>query len=226
MRRLDKVKTIGLVLALVAALSSAALRREANGLAPTQSVTTPPAGVVERLVSNGTVAARPGENGAKSRPLKLPLASPKIVVEKAARRLTLYSGGEAVRVYPVGLGTSPVGDKERQGDRRTPEGDFHVCIKNPRSAFYLSLGLSYPNEEDAERALRERQITRAEHRRIVNAVKRKRTPPWDTALGGEIFIHGNGARSDWTWGCIALEDADIKELFDAVPVGTPVRIEP
>lgn len=172
------------------------------------------------------VGARPAEETASRSPLKLPLARPRIVVEKAARRLTLYSGEQSVRVYRVGLGTAPVGDKVRAGDRRTPEGDFYVCVKNEQSAFYLSLGLSYPNEEDAARGLRDGLISRAQYRRIMSAAKRKRTPPWDTSLGGEIFIHGRGASSDWTWGCIALEDADIKELFDAVPTGTPVRIEP
>lgn len=174
----------------------------------------------------GGAGAPAVQETASRSPLKLPLTRPRVLVEKAARRLTLYSGDEAVRVYRVGLGTSPVGDKVRSGDRRTPEGDYFVCVKNERSAFYLSLGVSYPNEDDAARGLRDRLITRAQYRRIVSAARRGRTPPWDTLLGGEIFIHGNGSASDWTWGCIALEDPDIKELFDAVPVGTPVRIEP
>jgi lipoprotein-anchoring transpeptidase ErfK/SrfK len=50
--------------------------------------------------------------------------------------------------------------------------------------------------------------------------------PWNTALGGEIFIHGHGSGSDWTWGCVALDDADIQELYSLIPVGTPVRIHP
>lgn len=170
---------------------------------------------------------RPQEPAAAApAPLRLPLVRPRLVVSKSARRLDLYSDGRVVRTYRVGLGTAPVGDKVRAGDRRTPEGDFYVCVKNPQSAFYLSLGLSYPNEEDAARGLRDGLITRAQHRRILRALGRGRTPPWDTALGGEIFIHGRGAQTDWTWGCVALEDADIKELYDAVPVGTPVRIEP
>jgi murein L,D-transpeptidase YafK len=158
-------------------------------------------------------------------PLKLPLVDPKIVVSKAARRLSLYSDGRVVRTYKIALGANPVDDKIRQGDRATPEGDFYVCVKNARSNFYLSLGLSYPNIEDAERGLRDKLITRREHARIVQAIRNKKRPPWDTALGGEIFIHGGGTENDWTWGCAALANADIKELFDAVPLGTPVRIE-
>ena len=160
------------------------------------------------------------------RPLKLPLTEPKIVVEKGARRLTLYSNGERVRVFSVALGFEPAGDKVKQGDGRTPEGDFYVCMKNARSKFYLSLGLSYPNAEDAERGLRDGIITRAQHKQIIDAIGRGAKPPWNTPLGGEIFIHGGGTASDWTWGCVALANEQIKELFDAVPLGTHVRIDP
>lgn len=159
------------------------------------------------------------------RPLKLPLTRPKIVVEKGARRLTLYSNGERVRVFQVALGFEPTGDKVRQGDGRTPEGDFYVCMKNDKSKFYLSLGLSYPNAEDAERGVRDGLINRAQHKQIVNAIGRGAKPPWDTALGGEIFIHGGGTADDWTWGCVALANENIKELFDSIPLGTHVRIE-
>jgi len=159
-------------------------------------------------------------------PLRLPLKDPRLVVSKAARRLELYAGGRVVREYRIGLGRSPAGDKERQGDMRTPEGEFYVCVKNPKSSFYLSLGLSYPNKEDAARGLRDRLITRAVHDRIASAIDRRRRPPWDTALGGEIFIHGGGSTSDWTWGCVALDNPDVKELFDSLPLGTPVVIKP
>jgi murein L,D-transpeptidase YafK len=158
-------------------------------------------------------------------PLKLPLVNPKIVVSKSARQLSLYSDGRVVRTYQIALGTNPVDDKVRQGDRSTPEGDFYVCVKNARSNFYLSLGLSYPNIEDAERGLRDKLITRSQRDAIVRAIQNKRRPPWDTALGGEIFIHGGGTDGDWTWGCVALANPDIKELFDAVPMGTSVQIK-
>ena len=158
-------------------------------------------------------------------PLKLPLVNPQIVVSKSKRQLWLHAGGAVVRTYRIALGTNPVDDKVRQGDRSTPEGDFYVCVKNARSNFYLSLGLSYPNIEDAERGLRDKIITRAVRNRIVRAIQNKQRPPWDTALGGEIFIHGGGTEGDWTWGCIALANPDIKELFDAIPMGTSVRIE-
>jgi len=158
--------------------------------------------------------------------LKLPLRDPRIVVIKSKRLLELYSGGAVVRRYHVGLGLNPVEDKKRQGDRATPEGEFYIFTKNSQSAYYLSLGVSYPNVEDAERGLRDGLISRAQHDAIVRAIKRKATPPQHTALGGDIYIHGNGASSDWTWGCVALENEDIRELYDAVRVGTPVTIKP
>jgi murein L,D-transpeptidase YafK len=183
-----------------------------------------------RLVASARASSLPNEPADSvidnTRPLKLPLVNPKIIVKKGARRLRLFSSDEAVREFPVALGFRPEGDKVRQGDGRTPEGTFYVCVKNERSAFHLSLGLSYPNEEDAERGLRDNLITRRQYENINAAIKSKRRPPWDTRLGGEIFIHGNGSTGDWTWGCVALEDDHIKELFDVVPMGTTVVIEP
>lgn len=158
--------------------------------------------------------------------LILPLTHLKIVVKKAKRRMELYSGDRLVREYRVGLGFNPTGDKQVQGDGRTPEGEFYVCVKNAKSKYYLSLGLSYPNAEDAERGVRDRLITRSQYNQIIRALSRRQTPPQGTRLGGEIYIHGNGSGSDWTWGCVALDDADMKELFNAVVVGTPVVIEP
>ena len=163
---------------------------------------------------------------AQRQKLSAPLNQPKIVVKKAERKLYLYSGSKLVRTYRVGLGLSPVGDKVREGDRRTPEGDFYIFTKNDKSAFYLSLGISYPNAAHAERGLRDGLITRAQYESIMSALKQKKTPPQKTRLGGEIYIHGNGSSSDWTWGCVALEDRDIRELFDLVSVGTPVTIRP
>lgn len=155
-----------------------------------------------------------------------PIAKPHIVVYKKARKLELYSDKTLVRTYRVGLGFNPTADKQREGDGATPEGDFYVFVKNNKSAYYLSLGISYPNAEDAERGLRDGLITKAEHAAIIEAIRKKKAPPQYTKLGGLIYIHGNGSRSDWTWGCVALENNEMKELYDAVSVGTPVTIKP
>jgi murein L,D-transpeptidase YafK len=157
--------------------------------------------------------------------LALPLVNPSVVVTKSKRILRLYSAGKVVKEYRVALGSSPIEDKVKAGDRRTPEGEFYICQKNSHSKFYLSLELSYPNKRHADRGLHDGLITRAQYNQIVSALERKRVPLQNTHLGGELFIHGNGSRSDWTWGCVALDDKDVRELFDAVPVGTLVTIE-
>jgi hypothetical protein len=215
----------GLTLLLLACAGSAACGAHAGDAGGGVRASTPLTAGSRSDESAGARAHGAEDEAINSRPLKLPLAQPSIVVEKGARRLTLYSAGERVRVFRVALGFEPTGDKVKQGDGRTPEGDFYVCMKNERSKFYLSLGLSYPNALDAERGLRDGLITRAQQRQIVDAIGRGAKPPWDTALGGEIFIHGGGTASDWTWGCVALDNEHIKELFDAVPLGTHVRIE-
>lgn len=137
----------------------------------------------------------------------------RIVVEKAARRMTLYQGTDAVAVYRVALGFAPVGDKRREGDGRTPEGVYRVDAKNARSQFHLSLRISYPDTED---------------RRAARAAG---VPP-----GGDIYIHGTpgrdapyaaGARiADWTLGCIAVTNDEIEEIWRRVAVGTRVDIRP
>ena len=150
----------------------------------------------------------------------------RLVVRKRERTLELFDGEKLVKTYKIALGFAPEGDKEKQGDGKTPEGEFYVFTKNPQSKFYLSLGISYPNIEDAERGLRDKLITKQQRNKIVEAIKNKKTPLQNTRLGGEIYLHGGGNSQDWTRGCVALENEEIKELFDALPVGTIVRIEP
>ena len=129
-----------------------------------------------------------------------------------------------VRSFRMVLGFSPELDKELEGDGRTPEGEFYVFTKNPKSRFHLSLGLSYPAPDDAERGLPAGMISQEEHAAILKAANEKGMPPQKTALGGEIYIHGGGTANDWTDGCIALDNDEMTELFEAVPVGTKVKI--
>jgi murein L,D-transpeptidase YafK len=149
-----------------------------------------------------------------------------ILIRKAERRLVLYGDDREIFSCRVGLGGAPEGTKTRQGDNRTPEGYYRVCTRNPRSLFHLFLGLSYPNEADARRGLAAGLISKTQHRRILEAIRARRQPPWNTALGGAIGIHGSGSSADWTLGCIALDDPDIELLWALCPMGTPVTIEP
>jgi murein L,D-transpeptidase YafK len=154
------------------------------------------------------------------------LKDPHIIVRKKQRALEVYDGGKLVKTFTVVLGFAPSGDKEIEGDGKTPEGEFYVFTKNAGSKFHLSLGLSYPSKDDAERGLDAGVITRSERDAIVSAIDNKTMPPQKTALGGEIYIHGGGVESDWTWGCVALKNEEIEELFRLIPVGTKVMIKP
>ena len=160
----------------------------------------------------------------------------RILVKKGERKLYLYvleNGKERLeKTYQIALGNNPAGAKLRQGDGATPEGDYYITHKNARSKFYLSLGVSYPNIADADKGLKEGLITKAEHRAIAGAIRAGTKPPQNTRLGGDIFIHGGGTGKlfglarDWTLGCVALDNDEIKELFEMIPVKTPVKIVP
>lgn len=154
------------------------------------------------------------------------ITKPEIYVYKSQRRLMVVQDGVLVRDYQVALGPRGTGDKMIRGDGRTPEGEYYVCVRNPYSKYYKSLGLNYPLPKHAEVGLAKGDIGLGEFRRIVAAYEAKEKPPWNTALGGEIFIHGGGASEDWTLGCVALYDRAMDELFEVTPVGTPVHIFP
>ncbi len=146
----------------------------------------------------------------------------RILIEKAARRLTLFNDhGEIIFIFPIALGSCPTGPKEREGDGRTPEGRYFVCLKKI-GKFGPSLGVSYPNEQDARRMNASAELTAC----IRERAARGERPPWGSFLGGEIYIHGGGTETDWTAGCIALNDADAQTLYDAVPLGTIIEIDP
>lgn len=154
------------------------------------------------------------------------LARPRIEVYKARRELRLFDGEQLLKSYCVALGTNPGPAKQREGDRATPEGTYFICDKNPSSQFFLSLAISYPGPRDAERGLKAGLISNREYDEIVRADALRTIPPWKTSLGGEIFVHGDGSGSDWTHGCIALDNGDIAELYHLVPVMTPITIYP
>jgi murein L,D-transpeptidase YafK len=148
-----------------------------------------------------------------------------IFVSKSRRVLEVRDGVEVVAVYPIGIGKAGLGPKQREGDMRTPVGRYRVCVKNPRSRYHLSLGLDYPNPDDARRGHEAGLISAAELEAIWAAHERAAIPPWGTALGGEIYIHGRLERQDWSAGCIRMRDPDIEALFATTAVGTPVVIE-
>lgn len=154
------------------------------------------------------------------------MENPRVVIKKKKRELQVFDGERLVKNYAIVLGSMPEGDKNEEGDGKTPEGEFYIFAKNDQSKFYLSLGVSYPNIEDAVRGLRENLISQDEHDAIIKAINEKQMPLQNTKLGGEIYIHGGGTLTDWTAGCVALKNEEMKELFDAIPLGTAVQIVP
>ncbi|MBF8963002.1 L,D-transpeptidase family protein [Pontibacter sp. FD36] len=138
----------------------------------------------------------------------------KLLVLKSERKLLAYADGQLIKTYTIALGRSPVGHKEYEGDKKTPQGLYTINDKNPNSAYHKNLGISYPNTDDIK------------HARTLG-----KSP------GGAIKIHGlqNGTGfiskfhrffNSWTLGCIAVTDEEMDELYDAVPIGTPIEIRP
>jgi murein L,D-transpeptidase YafK len=159
------------------------------------------------------------------------VTNPHVVILKSKRRLYLLDGPTLVRTYPIALGPSPVGDKLLAGDGRTPEGVFRICTKKRWSEHHRFLGIDYPDAETARRGLAEGLLTPGEAEAISTARGEGRCPPWLTAVGGGIGLHGHGQAgprtgTDWTAGCIALADRDIEELFDVLRFGDEVEILP
>lgn len=157
------------------------------------------------------------------------LGDVRIEAHKAERALLLIAGTRVVARYRMALGArAPAGDKQRRGDGATPEGRFFIAEVDarPEAARHgaRSLLLSYPNAEDARRGLAHGLVDYEGYLAIVRAVRAGQVPPQDTALGGSIRIHGGGGDRDWTAGCLALADADVRALFARVGRGTRVDV--
>jgi murein L,D-transpeptidase YafK len=153
------------------------------------------------------------------------MSARRVVITKHAQTLVLLDGEEEVLRIPVVIGKN-IADKQREGDLATPEGEFYICYKNPESNYHLFLGLSYPNIEDAERGLRGKLISQAEYDQIRDAIAQKKCPPWKTALGGEVGLHGPCPNVTWTHGCIAMSAEQIERLYDLLDIGDEVVIVP
>jgi murein L,D-transpeptidase YafK len=137
----------------------------------------------------------------------------RVVVYKSRRRLELLKSGAVIADYPIRLGLNPAGHKLHEGDFRTPEGHYYLSRRNPRSDFFLSIEVSYPNDTD-----------------------RRRARGHGKAPGGSIMIHGQPnvprkpadyyARNDWTDGCIAVSNSDMVDIWLRTKVGLPIDIRP
>jgi murein L,D-transpeptidase YafK len=136
-----------------------------------------------------------------------------IVVYKSKKQLLVYSNEQLVKTYKISLGKYPIGHKEFEGDKKTPEGLYIINDKNPNSGYHKNLGISYPNKYDVENANR-----------------------FNKPAGSDIKIHGLRNRVgfigkfhrwfNWTLGCIAVTNEEIDELYNAIEIGTPIEIKP
>jgi len=149
-----------------------------------------------------------------------------IVVRKSARNLALCSAGTLVANFQAGLGFAPVGDKEREGDGKTPEGVFYVASLVPNSSYYKAFLLSYPDSGDAARGLSSGLITQAQKSAIDTAQANCTVPPQTTQLGSYVEVHGNGGTSDWTLGCVAISNAGIDQLYSTIGVRDTIVVLP
>lgn len=130
----------------------------------------------------------------------------RVVVLKEQRKMYLLHGNRALKSYDIALGFEPAGHKKIEGDGKTPEGHYLIDRRNPDSRFHLSLGISYPNQRD-----------------VADARALGKEP------GGDIFIHGEGTlvsrlKPDWTWGCIAVTNKEMEEVYAMVRTGTTISI--
>jgi murein L,D-transpeptidase YafK len=160
----------------------------------------------------------------------------KLVIRKSRYSVTLCKGEITVKTYRAMFGKGySNGDKQMQGDQRTPEGEFYICTMNDSKRFYRFMGLSYPGLKHAEAGLRSGMISPDEYAMIKKAVEERLPPPWGTRLGGAVGIHGRTLETgnapltvdrNWTDGCIALDNTDVDEIYTAVSIGTPVTILP
>ncbi len=158
------------------------------------------------------------------------LASSVLVIAKADRRILHYSGGRLLRdkedrpfCFRVGLGFAPQGHKQQEGDGRTPEGWYRTSDK-PTSQFYGAIAVHYPNEQDAKVGVTAGRITAGQQAAIEASLKNNTKPPQRTALGGEILVHGGGGETDWTLGCVALENGELDRLRASLPSAMQTQV--
>lgn len=157
-----------------------------------------------------------------------------LVISKSNREMKVMQGDRVVKIYHIAFGKGGKGDKREMGDNKTPDGSYRIVSFKPDSKFYYFMQLDYPNLVDAAHGYRDRLISARQFREIATAYHDGAVPPQDTMLGGYIGIHGIGdvtgrklkihSAFNWTDGCIALKNEEIRDLRRYVSLGTRVII--
>ena len=170
-----------------------------------------PVVAVKPVVATKPLVPRKPEMAEEDRNVRITSTITKFTVRKSTQKLYVYFA-DTFKVFRISLGASPVGPKTKQGDNKTPEGTYKICLKNPNSRGYKSLKISYPSDTD-----------------------RKRAQQMGQDPGGDIFIHGlwwntqnpkTHWKDNWTRGCIAVNNEEIDEIFQHTNVNTEITILP
>ncbi|WP_373844407.1 murein L,D-transpeptidase family protein [Clostridium sp.] len=205
--------TLGIILILITALVSVkGYIKQSNNKDNTKNI-----GLKEKVVKNEK------EEEFFKEPEKLP-SETFVKIYKERRMMEVYGDNELIGRFKIALGRVPKGKKQREGDNKTPEGNYYICYINSETKYRHFLGISYPNSEDAKLALDEGVIDKNTFQKIEKAIENRGQPPWNTPLGGAVGIHGGGTGSDWTYGCIAVSDETIDILKKYLFIKTPVEI--
>ncbi len=228
------LRQVGIALTVNAALVLAPASDRASDVVLPVAHVFPPGGAASERTLDRPLAELAAAWKARTGRLRF---AKRIVISKSRRRMDVFADGDVLKSYVVELGLTPVGDKRALGDMRTPEGDLFVCTRSKKSQFTRFIGLSYPTPPAAAEGVAAGRVGAGVERKVRAAYRtRDRCPPWGTPLGGAVGIHGGGVWErrpegfvlvDWTWGCVAVRDEDVHELFDHyVEIGVPVRIDP
>lgn len=140
-----------------------------------------------------------------------------ILVQKSSYTLFLKYNGRLIKSYPCVFGPDPIGDKRRQGDNRTPEGNFTIIDIREHFIWGYFLEIDYPNHHSWDKH---------------NKAKFYREIPDTSDIGGDIGLHGvvDGwesyidTKNNWTEGCVSLKNIDVIELANHIAIGTPIKI--
>lgn len=151
----------------------------------------------------------------------------RIEVYKEKKELKLIDDENIVIIEAqIGIGKGPLGHKNLEGDCITPEGEYEIVVKNPKSAHYLSLGLNYPNKKDAALGFEHGSITKQEFDEITRRLDANEGTLWNTALGGKVYIHGGLEEYETTHGCVSMYKKELEELYSKAHIGLRVIIYP
>jgi hypothetical protein len=156
-----------------------------------------------------------------------------LLVDTDTLQIEVKRGTQTVATFAnIAIGQSGAGLKNQRGDNITPKGEYKIGWVNRQSAFHLFYGLTYPSVADAEQGLQNGSISQADYAAIVYAHQHQQIPPQNTALGGQIGLHGLGQADEsihqnlnWTHGCVAITNSQIDELSQWITTGMRVQIK-